>query len=88
MLGLASCKQVVKQSSDLLDGELTAFERFKLKIHLFMCKHCRNYVKQMRLTSETVNHWMKGRKMPAEVRQRILDEFENGVCHNAKKDEH
>ena len=35
-----SCKQATELMSASLDGKLSLYQRFALKLHLFMCKLC------------------------------------------------
>lgn len=47
---MLKCKQLVNQSSEYLDGNLSAVQKLNFRLHLFMCKHCRNYVSHLRTT--------------------------------------
>jgi|AntDeeMetagen285_2_1112576.scaffolds.fasta_scaffold00694_9 uncharacterized peroxidase-related enzyme len=39
---MLKCHEVTALASDWLDGELTTSERIKVRLHLMMCRHCRN----------------------------------------------
>lgn len=45
---MISCKQATELASKRLDANLSLFQRFNLKLHLFLCHHCRRYVRQLR----------------------------------------
>jgi anti-sigma factor ChrR (cupin superfamily) len=46
---MLKCKHVTEKADALVDGsELSRRERFALRLHLMMCRHCRRYVRQMR----------------------------------------
>lgn len=47
---MLSCKDVADRASALIDGELTTWETFRIRLHLAMCKGCRRFVAQMRTT--------------------------------------
>lgn len=47
---MLSCKEIVKMLSS--SEELTFTKKAELKFHLFMCKHCSNYEKQMGILTE------------------------------------
>ncbi|HFE36913.1 MAG TPA: zf-HC2 domain-containing protein [Gammaproteobacteria bacterium] len=49
------CKDIGKLSSDYIDNNLSPIMRLKIKIHLFMCHHCRDFIRQFSLTVEALN---------------------------------
>ncbi|MCO6055308.1 zf-HC2 domain-containing protein [Pseudomonas sp. MOB-449] len=51
---MLSCKELVARSSDLLDGELSFRERMAMRRHLVLCRNCRRFIKQMKLTQAVV----------------------------------
>jgi len=51
---MLQCKDVVKEASDYLDGDLPLFKRFSLFLHIALCRCCRNYVDQIQQTINTV----------------------------------
>ncbi|WP_271408559.1 anti-sigma factor [Pseudomonas sp. Q1-7] len=51
---MLSCKELVARSSALLDGELGFRERLALRRHLTLCRNCRRFIKQMKLTQAVV----------------------------------
>ena len=53
---MLSCKELVAQSSDLLDGRLSFRERMALRRHLILCRNCRRFIKQMKLTQAVLRH--------------------------------
>ena len=52
---LPTCKQVTEQLSENLDQPISGIKRFKLQLHLWMCKYCSLYGKQIKLSSKTIN---------------------------------
>jgi len=44
------CRQAVELVTDYLEGALTADERARFETHLADCPHCREYLRQMRVT--------------------------------------
>ncbi len=82
---MLSCKEVSELSSRLLDENLSWSTRFKLKLHLMMCKQCVEYKKKMALTKATIEYWINGRQMPEAVRVKLIQELEgNDACDNHK----
>lgn len=47
---MLSCKELVANSSDFLDGRLNLRERIRVRAHLAMCTHCRRFIRQLRLS--------------------------------------
>lgn len=47
---MLSCKELVAHSSDYLDGQLSLRERFNVRTHLALCRHCRRFIRQMKVT--------------------------------------
>ncbi|MBH9304960.1 zf-HC2 domain-containing protein [Pseudomonas aeruginosa] len=57
---MLSCKELVARSSDCLDGQLDFRGQLAVRSHLLMCRHCRRFIRQMRLTQATVRHLPEG----------------------------
>ncbi len=47
---MLSCKELVAQSSDYLDVQLSLRQRLAMRAHLAMCRNCRRFIRQMRLS--------------------------------------
>ncbi|MNJ78886.1 hypothetical protein D3C77_767520 [compost metagenome] len=53
---MLTCKELVARSSNLLDGELSFRERMAMRRHLMLCRNCRRFIKQMKLTQAVLRH--------------------------------
>ncbi len=51
---MLSCKELVANSSDLLDGQLSLRQRVAVRMHLAICYRCRRFIKQMHLTQRVL----------------------------------
>lgn len=51
---MLKCREVLVLGSSYVDGALTPAERRALRLHLLICRHCRKYVRCLRLTRATV----------------------------------
>ncbi|MBV6288571.1 anti-sigma factor family protein [Pseudomonas aegrilactucae] len=51
---MLSCKELVARSSDYLDDQLTLGDRLMTRQHLLFCRHCRRFLRQLRLAQATV----------------------------------
>lgn len=53
---MLKCHEVTAMASEWLDGQLTFGERLRLRTHLWMCRHCRNFVDGLATTRDLANH--------------------------------
>jgi predicted anti-sigma-YlaC factor YlaD len=44
---MLSCKEVTELATDYLEGDLPRGKRLRVRVHLWMCRHCRGYLDQM-----------------------------------------
>jgi hypothetical protein len=61
---MLSCKETSQLVSQSLDRRLTLAERFGVRLHLFICKACGLFTKQMDLIRA---HCEPGRRSPEEM---------------------
>ena len=71
---LIKCKDVPKLTSD--GRKHTLYEKIQLKIHLFMCEHCRNYVAGLNRVQDAIVSTIRSRasKAKAEDIKKIEDD--------------
>ena len=50
MFGMISCDQVTKAADDFIESRLRWQRRLEVLMHIAMCKGCRAYIEQFRLT--------------------------------------
>lgn len=43
------CRDLVKQADVYLAGDLPRMQRWSIRMHLFMCRHCRRFMRQFEL---------------------------------------
>ncbi|POA77453.1 anti-sigma factor [Pseudomonas sp. DP16D-R1] len=51
---MLTCREMSELGSDIIDHRLTFKTRLGVLMHLSMCVRCRNYIKQLELTSNTL----------------------------------
>lgn len=68
------CRDVTERMTDYLDGNMGWFAWLQFKLHLLMCKHCMEYLRQMQMTRETLAT-LPGSPVPEEVRSGLVDAF-------------
>lgn len=54
---MLSCKEVHDDASAYLDGDLSASRKMLIRMHVMMCSRCRRFIRQLRLTVETLKAW-------------------------------
>ncbi|SDH92734.1 Putative zinc-finger [Pseudomonas delhiensis] len=59
---MLTCKELVALSSDLLDSQLGLREKLAVRRHLLLCRHCRRFIRQMRLTQATLRRLPENRE--------------------------
>ena len=52
---MLNCKELSQLASEHIDGKLSIYMQMKVRMHLFMCHDCRNYIDQMRLTVQSLH---------------------------------
>ncbi|MDH5691465.1 MAG: zf-HC2 domain-containing protein [Gammaproteobacteria bacterium] len=50
------CKDINHHTSDYLDKNLSLWKRMNVRLHLFMCGPCRDFVRQFGLTRSSLQH--------------------------------
>ncbi len=71
---MLSCKQLTELVTDYLEGKMSFGDRLRFQMHLGMCKHCRAYLRQMKLTIETLGT-LPVDPIPEGVRDALLQRF-------------
>ena len=45
-----NCREALEQFYDHVQGQLSPFEKWRLRLHLWICGHCRKYLRSYRTT--------------------------------------
>jgi len=61
------CKEVTELVTDYLEGQMSFVRRVNFHLHLGRCRHCRAYLRQMKMTVRTLGK-LAGEPMPVNVR--------------------
>ena len=76
MAGKLTCKQLTEVITDYLEGTLSFWDRLRFQMHLGMCHACRNYLRQMKMTIQTLGQ-LPADPIPPHVREELLSRFRN-----------
>lgn len=71
---MLSCQQLTEIVTDYLEGRMSLGDRLRFQMHIGMCKHCRAYLRQMKLTIETIGKLPED-PIPVEVRDALRARF-------------
>lgn len=75
---MLSCREITELVTAYTEGALPFTDRVRFLMHLSMCKHCRRYVKQVRLTVDAAGRASLPTPTPnAETREALLRTFRN-----------
>ena len=79
-----TCRELVEQATDVLDGTLPPPLRAHLDAHLAGCPDCRTYLDQMRQTIAALRSLSPEPPppAPAETRRRLLARFRDARRHD------
>jgi len=72
---MMSCQALTQLVTDYLEGRLPLRRRLTIRLHLLMCRHCTEYLRQMRRTVETLGA-LPPEPMSDAVRDELLRVFE------------
>jgi len=65
---MLTCRQMTELVTDYLEGRLSWKDRFRFQLHLGTCRHCREYVREMKVAVRTL-----GRLPPVEIPPATMD---------------
>lgn len=71
---MLNCREITERASDFLDGSLSWPVRLELRMHLAMCRFCREYVRQLSLVMLSL-HRLPRHEVSDDTRQRLLALF-------------
>ena len=73
---MLTCKELTEIVTDYLEGRLHFMEWIGFQLHVGMCRHCRAYLRQMKMTIRTAAE-LPPAPIPPEVRDELLKRFRN-----------
>lgn len=71
---MLSCREMSERASELSEGRVSWRTRAEAGLHWLMCRHCRRYLGQIRLTMQALRR-LRGAQPPASA-DRILQALE------------
>lgn len=71
---MLNCREVSERASDFLDAALPLSARLQMRLHLLICRICREYVRQMGLVVGALRR-LPRHEPAAELRTELLAMF-------------
>jgi predicted anti-sigma-YlaC factor YlaD len=71
---MLNCKEITDRASDFLDSALPWHVRVQVRLHLMMCRFCREYVRQMALVAGALRRLPSSEPSP-EIKKELLTMF-------------
>jgi predicted anti-sigma-YlaC factor YlaD len=68
---MLKCQEVTGRASDYIDGDLNILSRFRIRLHLLTCRHCRRFMRQMQATIDLLGSSMED-KSPVPINDDLL----------------
>jgi predicted anti-sigma-YlaC factor YlaD len=70
---MLTCRDVVARSSALLDGELPMHDWWRVQAHQLICRHCRQFLRNLALLVRGLGRHGERQAVSAEFVERVLD---------------
>ena len=71
---MLNCREITEHASDFIDARLPWRVRMEVRVHLMMCRICREYVRQMALVVGALRH-LRDRDLPEGAGDDLLAVF-------------
>lgn len=74
---MLNCREISERTSDFVDAALPWRAQLEVRLHVMMCRFCREYVRQIRLVARTLGRLPRLDSAPA-IDQELLELFRAG----------
>ncbi|MEO6573878.1 MAG: zf-HC2 domain-containing protein [Polyangiaceae bacterium] len=71
---MLTCAQITELLTDYMEGRLPFGQRLRFQMHVGMCRHCRAYLRSMRVTLKALGK-LPETPPPDDVRAELLRRF-------------
>jgi len=72
---MLKCRDISELSSDYIDGTLPLHKRLQVRLHLFMCTHCRRYLQHFQTTVDLIAK-LKNPKTSQQKIEAVMDRIQ------------
>jgi predicted anti-sigma-YlaC factor YlaD len=86
---MLTCQQMTELVTDYVERRLPFADRVRFQMHLGMCRHCREYLRQIKLVAAALGELRSEDvpPMPEEVATELLARFRTWKGSRARADE-
>lgn len=87
---MKTCREIQRQASDLLEGELTMVDRIGITMHLLLCGDCRRSIRHLRLlvNSLALHPQQQQTLPPADLIDRIVSRISDNGSQRGAAENH
>lgn len=71
---MISCREVTELVTDYAEGRLGRWDRLRFQLHLGLCTHCREFVRQVRIARSAMPA-LPPPPLPGDVEEELLRRF-------------
>ena len=71
---MLTCRQMTELVTEYLEGTLSWKDRLRFQLHLGICRHCREYLREMKLTARTLGR-LPQVQIPARTMDALMEQF-------------
>jgi predicted anti-sigma-YlaC factor YlaD len=71
---MLNCREITERASDFLDATLPWHVRLQVRLHVMMCRFCREYIRQMALVARALRK-LPGEEPSPELHEELLSRF-------------
>jgi predicted anti-sigma-YlaC factor YlaD len=71
---MLTCQEITEIVTDYLEGRMSFWQRAQFHMHVGMCRHCRAYLRQVRMTVRVLGR-LPPEPMPPAVQEELLRRF-------------
>lgn len=71
---MLTCQELTEVVTDYLEGRMGLVNRLRFRLHVGMCRPCKDFLRARKLTIEAVGS-LPPDPMPPEVRDELLERF-------------
>jgi predicted anti-sigma-YlaC factor YlaD len=72
---MLSCRQVTEIVTDYTEGRLSVVDWLRFQLHLGMCRHCREYLRQVKATASALGK-LPAPELTPELRDELVRRFD------------
>lgn len=73
---MLTCLNITELVTDYLEGRLSFMDRLRFRMHIMMCKECREYLIQMKNIIKAVGK-LPEEPIPEDIHDEMMKRFEN-----------